>query len=33
MAFVQAQVPYVPQDTQLGAVDPTRTRVFIEAKQ
>jgi len=33
MAFLQAQVPYVPQDTQLGAVDPTRTRVFVEAKQ
>ena len=31
-AFLQAQVPYVPQDTQLGAVDPTRTRVFVEVK-
>lgn len=32
-AFLQAQVPYVPQDTQLGTVDPTRTRVFVEAQQ
>jgi hypothetical protein len=31
-AFLRAQVPYVPQDTQLGNVDPTRTRVFVEAK-
>ncbi|MFA6495052.1 MAG: peptidoglycan-binding domain-containing protein [Candidatus Paceibacterota bacterium] len=31
--FLQAQVPYVPQDTQLGNVDPTRTRVFVEARQ
>ena len=33
VAFLQAQVPYVPQDTQLGTVDPTRTRVFVEVKR
>jgi len=32
VSFLQSQVPYVPQDTQLGAVDTTRTKIFVEAR-